>query len=328
LVQISYSPFDGFRPIDYAINGRVRASQCKKPVTDLFLKGDDYSADDVYFPLVHIEKSLTNYEMVIVLPEEIYSADCLYSFKPNSFVTRCGLSTDDSLPEGDASGVEFRIDANGAQLETVSSILQEENAPVCQMTGFDLTVLNTNNNGKMDVVVSWDALTDNIHETYLVHHWSNNAAQTEEKRTEMIMHESGNNKIAYYISEPLDINDLHEFQICVVSTSLDGVIDSENIHWETVPSYKVDLKNAHSVVDETNSLPMLTKIDEKKITWLILLSLLGAVTFLILASILVGKRTNCGRMKRNGMTKIYSLPDGSSVDTKILPVNSFSNPMV
>lgn len=84
-VRVSYTPFSGFDPNDYAINGRISATQCKNPVNELFVNADVTSADsDVYYPLVHIEKSDTQYEMVIVLPEKIYSADCLYNFKVNN----------------------------------------------------------------------------------------------------------------------------------------------------------------------------------------------------------------------------------------------------
>jgi len=316
-VHISYSALSGFSPNDYAINGRVSASECKNPVSELFLKEDDDSTDGVYYPLVHIEKSLTNYEMVIILPEEIFSSDCLYSFKPSSFVTRCGLSTDDGLAQG-GIGLEFRIDANDAQSKTFPSITKEEITPVCQMTGLDLTVLNKNNNGIMDVVVSWDALSDNIHKTYLVHHWSNSVAQIKNNKAETVLYDTGYSKIVFYLS--LNSDDLHEFQICAVSTTPEGVFDTENILWETVPSYKTELK--------MNSMPFLTKLDEKKITCLILVSLLGAVTFLLLASIVFSKRVKCGRTKNIGFTKMYTLPDDSSVEKKKLPMNSFSNPVV
>jgi len=346
LVRVGYSPLPGFGPNDYAINGRVSATQCKNPVNDLFMTDDDSVTYDgtVYYPLVHIEKSETNYEMVIIMPEEIFSADCLYSFKASSFITRCGLSTKDGLAEG-VSGVDFRIDMNGLlpndQSEIAQSSMQRDlsPSPICQMTGFDLKVLN-NNNGKVDVVVTWDAILDNIHKTYLIHHWSNErsllVSETSipkpESQRDMAVFDTGDTQIVYHLPEPLNSDDLHEFKICAVSTTPEGDTQIENVPWETAPSIKVDMMSLNKNSLSLDQMNLLTKVDEKKITWLVLISLLGAVCFLLIASLLFGKNVKCGQTKRNAMTKIYSLPkNGSSVETKTklspLQDNSFSNPV-
>jgi hypothetical protein len=345
-VRVSYTPLSGFDPNDYAINGRISATQCKNPVNELFVNDAFTSPDsDVYYPLVHIEKSDTQYEMVIVLPEKIYSADCLYTFKASSFVTRCGLSTEDGLAKGGTS-VQFRIDVNAAESKNVPSIMQQGQVddvslPICQMTGFDAKMLN-NNNGKMNVVVSWDAITDNIHKTYIVHHWSNERSllvpQTSipkpenEEQMVLTVTNTADNKILYYLPEALNSNDLYEFQICAVSVNSGGVIESNTVNWQNVPSIKIDLLSLMRTED-LNSLSSLTTIDGKNITWLFLIALLAAVCFLLVASILVGKNVKCGRTKKNGFTKIYSLPDNSSVESKtklaVLPDGtSFSNPIV